>query len=291
MGRNNRKPRFKAPSQSASGHDGTSWGGGLAEEAEDEDRGPRRRPTPEILYRNEGLVVVNKPAGLEADEPASDLASAAAFLAASGGRGEAEVPRAVYPLDHDASGVLVLAREDEMLDQLRRQIADGVMEVRYLALVRGRPVEENGTINRPLFDPGTGGGLVRADDERGQKAITEWRLRELYVGFALLECTPRTAVRSQIRAHLQSVGMPLIVDPRYGGGQNLLLSSFKADYRASRRREERPLIARLTLHAQSVRFLRPRTGEQLAFQAPPPKDMRATIHQLDRFGRLPSDEA
>jgi 23S rRNA-/tRNA-specific pseudouridylate synthase len=289
MGRNTKKARYKAPLGAAEEHDGPSGGDDLGAEAQGEERQARRGLLPEVVHREESLVVLNKPAGLRADGRTSDLPSAVGRLVSSGCVADDEPLGAAYPLDCDASGVLVVARGADILDHLHRQIAEGGLELRYLALVRGRPGGETGTINHPLFDPGAVGGTVRPDEEHGEAAITEWRLRELYIGFALLECVPRTAVRSQIRAHLQAAGMPLIVDPRYGGGDKLLLSSFKADYRASRRREERPLIARLTLHAQSVRFAHPLTGKNVLFETPLPKDMRAAIHQLDRFGRVPGN--
>ena len=106
------------------------------------------------------------------------------------------------------------------------------------------------------------------------------------MGFALLECRPRTAVPGQIRRHLAAVGMPLAVDPVFGGADELMLSSFKAGYRPSRRHGEKPLIARATLHAESVRFRHPKTGAPMRLEAPIPRDFRAALHQLDRFGRI-----
>lgn len=287
MGRNTKKARYKAPLGIAKEHDQSLGGDHLAAAEECEGgRGRRGRP-PDVIYKDESLVVMDKPAGLRVDGRASGLPCAVSHLIASGCVGAEELIQAAYPLDCDASGILVVARGAEILDHLQRQIAGGGLELRCLALVRGRPAQQTGTICRPLLDPGTDDGVVRLDDGQGVAAITEWRLRELYVGFALLECFPRTAIRSQIRAHLLEAGMPLIVDPRYGGGVELLLSSFKADYRPSRRREERPLISRLTLHSHSAKFAHPLTGQALLFEAPPPKDMGAAIHQLGRFGRAP----
>jgi 23S rRNA-/tRNA-specific pseudouridylate synthase len=196
-------------------------------------------------------------------------------------------PTVVYSLDSDASGLLLIARSPTIAEQLQAQVLERQMEQRYLALVRGRPGQNTGTISRYLFDDAAGGGVVRVDGQRGSPAITDWRLLESYVGFALLECTPRTLVRSQIRAHLQAADMPLLVDRRYGGGDALYLSSFKAGYRPSRQHEERPLIKRLTLHAVGVSFNHPTAGRQMRFEALPPKDFRAAMHQLGRFGRLP----
>jgi 23S rRNA-/tRNA-specific pseudouridylate synthase len=291
MGRNTKKPRSRPPSDSTGGDGSHLSDGRLAEGGEGEERQPKRRTGPAIIHQDESLILISKPAGQRVDDGDEDTPSVLDSLTSRGTVEEGAALEAVYPLDVGASGLLVLTRRPETRDRLRQQIADGRMELRHLVLVRGRPGQEAGTISRPLFDPGADGSVVRPDEDRGQAAVTDWRLREFYVGFALLECIPRTTVRSQIRVHLQTAGMPLVVDPRYGGGSELLLSSFKADYRASRRREERPLIARLTLHAQSVRLAHPRTGAAMTFEAAMPKDMRATIHQLDRFGRVPSGSA
>ncbi len=283
MGRNTRRPRHKEPAGNS---------GEREHRLAEGDGGPEERSTrgltPWLLHRDENLLILSKPAGLPVDREESDLPSVFDYLVLSGEAAEDEPLATPYPLDWDASGVLLVARGADILDRLERQIAAGCLELRYLVLVRGRPPQESGTINSPLLDPGRGGGSVRLRREGGRAATTEWRLRELYVGFALLECIPRSAVRSQIRVHLQAAGMPLVVDPRYGGGAELLLSSFKVGYRPSRRREERPLIARPTLHAQSVRLEHPVSGQQMLFEATLPKDMRAAIHQLDRFGRVPS---
>ncbi len=102
-------------------------------------------------------------------------------------------------------------------------------------------------------------------------------------GTTLLECRPLTGRRHQIRVHLAAAGHPLTVDPLYGGGQSVLLSHYKPGYRPSRRHDERPLINRLTLHAARLTIEHPRSGERMTFEAPLPKDLRATINQLARL--------
>jgi 23S rRNA-/tRNA-specific pseudouridylate synthase len=250
------------------------------------DMDRRETPAPAILYRNDQLIVLDKPAGLLTDEIVAEMQVGLEAVAGTGEPVGDGLLRAVYSVDDGASGLLLVATSPEAAAQLERQLDEKVLEVKWLALVRARPGQTSGTINRPLLDNSAGGGVVRVDEHQGHPAVTEWRLLDSYIGFALLECIPRTRIARQIRAHLQAEGMPLVVDPRYGGGEGLLLSSFKAGYRPSRRREERPLIRRLTLHAQSLTFAHPITGEQMHFESPPPKDLKAALHQLDRFGRM-----
>ena len=104
------------------------------------------------------------------------------------------------------------------------------------------------------------------------------------VGNTWLECRPQTGRTHQIRAHLAAIGHPLSVDPLYGGGQAVLLSHYKPGYQPNRRREERPLVNRLTLHAARIRFEHPATRQPVSFESPLPKDLRATLRQLGRLG-------
>jgi len=85
--------------------------------------------------------------------------------------------------------------------------------------------------------------------------------------------------------------MPLAVDPAYGGGRELMLSSFKSGYRPSRRRAEKPLLARLSLHVARIAFDHPESGSRLSLSAAPPRDFRAAVQQLAKYGRLPSNGA
>jgi 23S rRNA-/tRNA-specific pseudouridylate synthase len=280
MSRNSKRPRQKPPSASPPPDRA------IPHENPDDDEIERREsPASAVLHRDDHVIVLDKPSGVTAEEVVAALFAAGEGVAADALAG-AELPLAVYPLDTGASGVLLAAGDAETRAQLERQIADGALVLSCMALVRARPGQTSGTISRPLLDNSAGGGLVRVDEQHGRPAVTEWRLIENYIGFALLECIPRTRIACQIRSHLQAEGMPLVVDPRYGGGGELMLSSFKAGYRASRRREERPLICRLTLHARLLTFTHPVTGKQMHFESPPPKDMRAALHQLDRFGRM-----
>ena len=90
----------------------------------------------------------------------------------------------------------------------------------------------------------------------------------------------------QVRLHLQAAGMPLAVDTEYGGDPALMLSSFKPDYRPSRRHEERPLIGRISLHALAIESKHPASGAPIRIEAPLPKDFRAALNQLDKHGRI-----
>jgi 23S rRNA-/tRNA-specific pseudouridylate synthase len=249
-----------------------------------QDRHPEKRAPLEIVHQDDELIIVNKPPGMSPEDGPSDEPSVFEQIRSVA---HGASPSPLYPLEASVSGLMVWATTEQSRQSLEAQFLDQRMTVTYLAVVRARVIAETGVIDLPLRVPGRQEDPVRVDEEVGAPAVTHWRLRDAFVGFALLECVPRTRIRAQIRAHLPAAHMPLAVDPLYRGAGELMLSSFKAGYRKSKRRPERPLIHRPALHAASVSLHLPSTGEPATFTAALPKDFRATLHQLDRFGRLP----
>ena len=244
---------------------------------------PERAPAPttiNVLYIDADLVVVDKPAGILSAGGRGPGVTAADLLRNTGVVRSEDPLRIVHRLDRDASGILIYARTLPAQQGLVRQFAERQVEKRYLALVSGY-VAEDGAVNLSLtFDRRT--NRVRAG-RSGKRALTRYRIAERVAGNTLLECELVTGRHHQIRAHMAAIGHPLTVDPTYGGGQAVLLSHYKRGYRPSGRRPERPLIERLTLHAASIQFVHPVTQAAMAFEAPLPKDLRATVHQLARL--------
>lgn len=242
---------------------------------------PRRMMPPRVLHADAHLLVVEKPGGAlsvhgRGEHPLlSNLLIAAKLVPAD------EPFRIVHRLDLEASGVMVYARTLEAQRSLTAQFEARTVEKTYVALVRGYVMTE-GEIDRPLRndDDGT---RARVDMKRGRPAVTRYTILERVTGHTVLECRPLTGRLHQIRAHLASIGHPLAVDPLYGGAERIMLSTYKPRYRPSTRHEERPLIARLTLHAARIAFDHPAGTGRAAFASPLPKDMNATITQLRRL--------
>jgi 23S rRNA pseudouridine955/2504/2580 synthase/23S rRNA pseudouridine1911/1915/1917 synthase len=119
----------------------------------------------------------------------------------------------------------------------------------------------------------------------GRPARTEWKVEELFRHYALLRVFPRTGKTHQIRVHLSHIGLPLAIDPLYhpDASAGILLSSFKRGYRPAGA-QGRPLIDRLTLHAQRLVF-RNQSGESVTVEAPLPKDFRAALNMLHKYGK------
>lgn len=228
---------------------------------------------------DEAVLVVDKPAGVVSVATRGEL-SVRDLLVRSGKLSADEALRIVHRLDKDASGVMVYARTAAAQRFLTEQFANRRVEKVYLALVQGY-VEADGQVDLPLM-PDRSGTHTRVSPRRGKPALTEYRIVERVAGNTLLECRPLTGRLHQVRAHLAAIGHPLTVDPLYGGGSALRLSCYKPGYRASTRHEERPLIARLTLHALRISFDHP-AGGRATFEAPLPRDFRATLNQLRRL--------
>jgi 23S rRNA-/tRNA-specific pseudouridylate synthase len=155
----------------------------------------------------------------------------------------------------------------------------------YLALVQGFVVGD-GEVDLPLR-VNRDKARVEVDRKSGKPSHTQYRIVERVHGHTFLECRPLTGRLHQIRVHLAAIGHPLAVDRKYGGARAILLSRFKTDYKPSSRHPERPLIDRLTLHAARLTFTHPATHERLTFEAPLPKDLRATLNQLRRLAPAP----
>lgn len=233
----------------------------------------------DILYDDADLLVIDKPAGM-LTVPGRD-----------GGRsvreaivGGEQALRIVHRLDRHTSGVLVLARTVEAQRSLTQQFESRAVEKEYLALVQGDPADESGMVHAALAPDPRITGRMRVATSKGKPAETRWWVEERF-GFAtLVRCRPLTGRQHQIRVHMQLIRHPLLVDPLYGGAEAFYLSSVKRDYKPSHNRPERPLLGRLSLHAERICFRHPRTEQPLRIEASLPKDFRATLNQFRKLG-------
>jgi 23S rRNA pseudouridine955/2504/2580 synthase/23S rRNA pseudouridine1911/1915/1917 synthase len=241
-----------------------------------------------ILFSDENCVAVEKPAGVATipgrDESDSVLERLGRQLnIPSSGEDDPRV-RVVHRLDKDTSGVLLFALNRPAQQHVSHQFQNNTVAKEYLALVRGRPSEEEGVVDAPLGPHPASPRRMAVLKHGGRPARTDWRVEESFRGFTLVRCFPRTGKTHQIRVHLAHAGMPLAIDPLYSSAEGMLLSQFKRGYRPSRGQEERPLIDRLTLHAEKLSF-DDLSGKRIEILAPLPRDFRAVLNQLRRHAR------
>jgi 23S rRNA pseudouridine1911/1915/1917 synthase len=216
-----------------------------------------------VVHEDRYLLVVDKPAGL-VTHPApghsgGTLAEALRDRAAGGP--DPERAGIVHRLDRDTSGLLVVAKSEGVYDALRRMLASREIERGYLALVEGHPDASSGTIDAALGRDRARRDLVSTRTTRGRRAVTHFRVRELLPRTALLDVRLETGRTHQIRAHLAAIGHPVCGDPRYGG-------------RASGRRLG---LDRQFLHAATLMFRHPVTGEVMRCESKPPAELSRAI--------------
>lgn len=233
-----------------------------------------------VVYEDEHLIVVDKPAGLVVHPAAGNLDGTLvnALLHHCAGQlsgiGGVARPGIVHRIDKDTSGLLVVAKTDAAHEGLVGQFADHSIERAYLAAVAGLPVPPAGTIK---------GWIGRSDhdrkkmavlhelNKRGKHAITHFRTLETFAGAALVECRLETGRTHQVRVHMASIGHPLLGDPVYGRTPSRL----------------RPILtqlhfARQALHAAVLGFTHPVTGAALRFESKLPADMTGLLVELRR---------
>jgi RluA family pseudouridine synthase len=232
-----------------------------------------------LIYSDEVLLVVNKPAGLPVlpDGYDRDAAHIKSVLEPAFG------PLwTVHRLDKDTSGVLALARSGEAHRRLNDQFAAHQVVKRYHALVHGAPHWEQRSVRLPLRPDGDRHHRTVVDHRQGKPSITHFQVLERLHGYALLEARPETGRPHQIRAHLAALDLPVIGDKLYGNGQPLLLSSLMPDYRPGSQ-PEHPLLERLGLHAFQLELDHPSSGEVHCFEAPYPKDFASALRSLRKY--------
>jgi 23S rRNA pseudouridine1911/1915/1917 synthase len=217
----------------------------------------------EVIYQDSDLVVVVKPAGMVAHPAAGHHTGTLvhALLGLGGSwsatAGEAR-PGLVHRLDKDTSGLLVAARNDAAHQALSTQLADRTMSRTYQAIAVGRVAGPDGVLEGDI-------GRHPRDRKRmavvvaGRSARTRYHVLEALRGHTLLRCDLDTGRTHQIRVHLAAFGHPVAGDRTYGGGSAA----------------PRPM-----LHAWRLRLRHPRSGEEMAFESPPPADFRNFLEGL-----------
>jgi 23S rRNA pseudouridine1911/1915/1917 synthase len=232
----------------------------------------------EIIYEDDDLIVVNKPAGMVVHPAAGcfsgTLANALAFhftqLSSTAGSIR---PGLVHRLDKDTSGLLVVAKSETVHENLADQFRAREVFKSYIALVHGVVKEDSGTIDQPIArDPRnrTRMAVVRG----GRPALSIYRVRRQYHRFALVDVEIKTGRTHQIRVHLSWLKHPVVGDSLYGGGRDNSIQEPRL--RAALRK-----LNRQFLHAEQLTFRHPRTQKSMHFTAPLPLDLLSLLNVVE----------
>ena len=239
----------------------------------------------EIVYEDEDLLVVNKPAGLVVHPGHGNyehtLLNALAFY--FGEKLDINDPAIglVHRIDKDTSGLLLIAKTPEAKAHLAKQFFDHTTERTYNALVWGTFAEDEGTIEGALARDNRDRTIYKVWDPeecpQAKEAITHWRVLERFPYVTLVECRLETGRMHQIRVHMKYIGHPLFCDEKYGGCE--ILKGVRTQKYKQYIENCFALCPRQVLHAKTLGFTHPRTGERMFFDSQWPADMTALINK------------
>lgn len=217
----------------------------------------------DVVYEDDYLLVINKASGMVV-HPApghytGTLVNALLYRFQLSQKDKMR-PGIVHRLDKDTSGLMLVAKNDEVHDALSRMIANKEVERHYLAIVDGVIKHDTGTIDAPIGRDANNRQKMAVTDVHGKEAITHFRVLETFSNHSLVECILETGRTHQIRVHMAYIGHPVSNDPMYGHGKSTEFGQM--------------------LHSKSVRFTHPVTKEELFFEVEPPKEFLDTLELL-----------
>ncbi len=234
-----------------------------------------------IIHEDNDIIVIAKSAGILTipDRYNKSIPNISDWL-----KKTREEVYTVHRIDRETSGILVFAKNKEAHRKLSIDFENRNVKKKYLAFVKGIIHPSEGEIDFPIRKSATSSLMKVA--KNGKPSLTKYKLVEPYNHHSLVSIELMTGRTHQIRVHMAFVHHPLMIDELYGKSDSFYLSEIKGrKYKTSKDTEERPLISRLTLHAFSIQFNHPSTGESMYFEAPFPKDLRALQNQLKKSVR------
>ncbi len=223
---------------------------------------------PAIVWEDEHLLVIDKPAGLVV-HPGAGHASGTLVdaLGAKAGGGEPERRGIVHRLDRDTSGLMVVARSEEAHKRLSALVRKRALERTYLALVQGRPRSRSGRIEAPIGRDRGEPTRMSLDTAAPRDAVTSFEVDRLWPGHALLRVRLETGRMHQIRVHLAAIDLPIIGDAVYGVPD--------------------PALGRQFLHASELAFPHPFSEERIETRSELPPELAAYLELLDQLRARP----
>jgi 23S rRNA pseudouridine1911/1915/1917 synthase len=229
---------------------------------------------PEIIFENDDFIALNKPSGLLSVPDRTQSAPSLKDLLVE----KYKQIFTVHRLDRETSGVIIFAKTAESHQFLSVIFQERQVEKTYYGIVWGVPATVSGIIELSMMEhPSKNGTMVV--HRKGKSASTGFEVQENFGKYSFIKFDLHTGRTHQIRVHMKESGHPLLCDPLYGDGKPVFVSSLKRNYNHSGFDEEKPILARLALHAAKISFT-DRHGNYFALEAELPKDLRALLSQI-----------
>lgn len=241
----------------------------------------------DIVFEDDHILVVNKKAGMVVHPAYANftgtLVNALTYYLREQSGNEDAQPYLVHRIDKDTSGIMLVAKDELSQTRLAKEFFDHSIDRKYVALVWGDMDEDEGTISGHLGRHKNNRKVmtVYPEGETGKHAITHWRVIKRFGYVTLIECTLETGRTHQIRAHLKYIKHPLFNDAAYGGDQILKGTTFTR-YRQFIKNCF-AIIPRQSLHARSLGFKHPISGENMFFDSDLPDDMQQLIDKWEHY--------
>ena len=219
----------------------------------------------DIVYEDDDLIIINKKSGMVVHPaPGHYTGTLVNALLYKYGElaGDKFRPGIVHRLDKDTSGLMIVAKNEEMLEKLAKMISKKEVERKYLAIVDGLIKHDTGTIDAPIGRDLNNRQKMAVTDINSKDAITHFRVLERFVNNTYIECILETGRTHQIRVHLSYIGFPINNDPLYGKGKCTEFGQM--------------------LHSYSIKFKHPRTGKELYYTVEAPKEFNDKLKELGK---------
>lgn len=243
----------------------------------------------DVVYEDDDVIVVNKPSSMVVHPGygnySGTLLNALAFHFQNQKNKEGETPKPllVHRIDKDTTGLLLVAKNEYSQTFLAKQFFEHSIERKYTALVWGDVCEEEGTIEgnigRSLNDRKV--MTVFPDGEHGKPAVTHYTVLQRFGYISEIQCRLETGRTHQIRVHMKSIGHPLFGDRTYGGDQILKGTTFSKYKQFVANCFQ--ILPRQALHASTIGFLHPTSGERMLFSSQLPEDMQTVINKWTTY--------
>ena len=243
----------------------------------------------DVVYEDDTVIVINKAAGMVVHPGhgnySGTLINALLYHFDHLPKNEQQRPGLVHRIDKDTSGLLVIAKTEQALTHLSKQFFDKSSERKYMAIVWGNVAEDEGTIegNIGRHPKNRLQMMVFPDEDAGKPAITHYKVLERLGYVTLVECQLETGRTHQIRAHMKHIGHTLFNDERYGGNAILKGTSF-SKYKQFVENCFK-LLPRQALHAKTLGFEHPKTGEWMQFDSTIPTDLQEALEKWRHYAQ------